>query len=205
MENQKWVYATGHGWRHGRKGAGKGHQWLRHIVDNKWCSGQQRRGNDGSARRRQMRPGGTRTKLRLRGRRSRHRRQSTGHEEIKRRGSVGQWGTVAPKWSMAGRGEEYWSGSGHRGRGGCLTERAQEGRGVGWLCDWRGANRVVDMKAKGVQFEAVRRAVGSWHRGPPQPNDETYPDMETRSYSRNSPPVPPLEQSRFALFCAVAG
>ena len=39
------------------------------------------------------------------------------------------------------------------------TERAQEGRGVGWLCDWRGANRVVDMKAKGVQFEAVRRAV----------------------------------------------
>ena len=43
------------------------------------------------------------------------------------------------------------------------TERAQEGRGVGWLCDWQGANRVVDMKARGVQFEAVRRAVMGWY------------------------------------------
>jgi len=76
-----------------------------------------------------MRPGGTRTKLRLRGRRSRHRRQSTGHEEIKRRGSVGQWGTVAPKWSMAGGGKEYGGGRGHRGRGGCarLNEHRRGG------------------------------------------------------------------------------
>ena len=39
------------------------------------------------------------------------------------------------------------------------TERAQEGRGVGWLCEWRGVNRVADMKARGVRFEVVQRAV----------------------------------------------
>ena len=38
-------------------------------------------------------------------------------------------------------------------------EKAQQGRGVGWLCDWQGVNRVADMKAKGVQFEAIQRAV----------------------------------------------
>ena len=38
-------------------------------------------------------------------------------------------------------------------------ERAQEGRGVGWLCEWRGVNRVTDMKARGVRFEVVQRAV----------------------------------------------
>ena len=38
-------------------------------------------------------------------------------------------------------------------------ERAQEGRGVGRLCDWRGVNRVADMKARGMRFEVVQRAV----------------------------------------------
>ena len=38
-------------------------------------------------------------------------------------------------------------------------EKAQQGRGVGWLCDWKGVSRVADMKAQGVRFEAVERAV----------------------------------------------
>ena len=60
-------------------------------------------------------------------------------------------------------------------------------------------------KVPPVRVCTFKVRAGSWHRGPPQPNDETYPDMETRSYSRNSPPVPPLEQSRLGLFGAVAG
>ena len=45
------------------------------------------------------------------------------------------------------------------------TDRAQEGRGVGWLCDWRGVRRVADMKARGVRFEAAS-AEGSDGRVP---------------------------------------
>ena len=73
-------------------------------------------------------------------------RQPVGHccpqvEHGQKRGGILEW-----KWTQ-GEGRMR------------TTEQAQEGRGARWLCDWRGANRVVDMKAKGVQFEAVRRAV----------------------------------------------
>ena len=50
------------------------------------------------------------------------------------KGSAGQWGTAAPKWSMIGGGEEYWRESGCGGRGRCAQPNGHRRGGASGGC-----------------------------------------------------------------------